>query len=127
MAGCHGGGGVNHGLVGAENRDEVAVADDLDRPFAGTADRGLVDGRHPATTARLTYDVRMHHAVELHVVNENRRAEYFVREIDADRVLADNAVIVRRLDGSTCGRRSSQVDVIAQRPIILAGRLIITP
>jgi hypothetical protein len=101
------------------------VADDLDRTLGGAADRGLVDVRHPAATARLAYDARMHHAIELYVVDENRRAEDFVREVDAGRVLADNAVLVCRLDGEAGGCRSRQVDAIGERPVILTGRFAI--
>jgi hypothetical protein len=37
--------GFDDCLVAAENCEEVAVADDLDRPFGGAPQRGVVDGR----------------------------------------------------------------------------------
>jgi len=90
---------VNHGLVGAENRDEVAVADDLDGPFTGTADRVLVDGRYSATTAgwRTTraYTMPSTFTSWMKIGAPN----HFVREVERASALADNAVIVRRFDG----------------------------
>ena len=43
MARRDAGRGLDGGLVGAEDRDEITVADDLDRSLGGTADRRLVD------------------------------------------------------------------------------------
>jgi hypothetical protein len=53
MSGCHSGSGSgsDRSLVGAENGDEVAVAADLDLPFAGTADCGLIDSGDRAAPA----------------------------------------------------------------------------
>ena len=45
MAGRDRGGGLDGGLVGADDREEIAVAQDLDRPLRGAADRRLVDRR----------------------------------------------------------------------------------
>src|SRR5258708_37474328 len=56
MAWRHRSGGIDRGLIGAENGDEIAVTDDLDRPFCGTADRSLVDAGDCAAAPRLAYD-----------------------------------------------------------------------
>ena len=64
-------------------------------PFGGAADRGLVDRRDRRAAARLAHDAGMHHAVERHVVDESRLAEHFGGEIDARRVLPDDAVFAR--------------------------------
>jgi hypothetical protein len=78
--------------------------------------------RRVGAAARLPKSDRQDMAIQ----DENRRAEDFVREVDAGRVLADNILIVRRLDGEAGRCRPSQVDVIGERPVIQAGRLAIT-
>jgi hypothetical protein len=102
------------------------VADDLDLPFAGTTDRGLVYFGDRAASAWLAHNTRMHHAVELHVVDRDRCAKYLGCKIDAGRIPANGAAIVRQLDGCAGGRRSHQVDGISKRPVILTGRFVMT-
>ena len=125
ISGRHSGGGIDGGFVGSKDSDEVAVADNLDLPLAGTADRGLVDLGDRAVRAAGAQHA-LHHAVELHVVDEDRCTKYLGCKIDAGRIPTNDAVIVRRLDGCAGGRRSRQVDGISKRPVILPSRLAIT-
>src|SRR5436190_824157 len=47
------GGGFDECFVRAQDRDKIAVTDDLDRPPGGAADRRLVDRADPRAAARL--------------------------------------------------------------------------
>ena len=93
MIGRHGGDRFDNRLVGTENGQEVAMADNLDRPFRRTAQRGLVDLGDHGTPARLAHDARVHHSVEHHVVDKGRSAEHLCGEINPRRVLSDDAIV----------------------------------
>ncbi len=99
MIGCHGGNGFDDRLVRPENGQEVAVADDLDRSFRRTAQRGLVDLGDHGTPAWLAHDPRVHHSVERHVVDKSRPAEHLCGEINARRVLSDDTIVLDVLVG----------------------------
>ena len=87
-----GGDRLDHGFVGADNGEEVAAADDLDRLLGGPADRGFVDRDDRCAPPRLPDHACMQHAVERHVVNEGLLAEHFGGEIDPRRAAADQTV-----------------------------------
>ncbi len=118
-----GGDGFDDRLVRAEDREEVAVANDLDRAFCGAPQRGLVDGRDRRVTAGLAHDARMHHAVESHVVGKDGFAEHLRGEVEARRVLPDDAIVSDALGCRQAGRMPPEIDGAGERPIIMAGRL----
>jgi hypothetical protein len=125
MIGCDGRDSLDHRLVGTEDREEIAVADDFDRPFRGPAQRGLVDLGDCCTAARLAHDARVHHAVENHVVDKSRSAEHLRGEIDARRVPPDDTIVADGLGWRPAVGISPQIDGRRERPVILAGRLAV--
>src|SRR5438067_11057189 len=92
------GGGFDACFVRAQDRDKIAVTDDLDRPPGGAADRRLVDRADRRAAARLAHNARMQHAVERHIVQEGGTAEHLVREIGPRQVLPDHAMLARLFD-----------------------------
>ncbi len=123
MARRDGSGGFDDGFVRADNGEKIAVADDLDRAFGGTADRRLVDGPDRRAAARLAHDSGMHHAVERQIVQECRPAEHLVGKIDARQAVSDHPMLARFFDGGAAGCVSGEIDGGGERPVILAGRL----
>ena len=96
-----GAGPFHRGLVVADDGEEIAGAHEFDSALGGALDGGLVDGGDPGAAIGLAHHARMHHAVELHVVDEGRRAEDLVRQVEASGALADG--LERR--SPVCARR----------------------
>ncbi len=119
----HGGDGFDDCLVRAEDREEVAVANDFDRPFRCAPQRGLVDRRDRRVAARLAHHTRMHHAVESHVVGKDGFAEHLRGEVEPRRVLPDDAIVAHALGWRPAGRMPTEIDGAGERPIIMAGWL----
>src|SRR6266446_7997191 len=119
----HGGDRFDDRLVRAEDGEEIAVADDLDRPFGGPPEGGVVNGRDRRAAARLAHDTGMHHAVEHHVMNKCRFAKHLRCEVDSRRVLSDDAIFARFLGGWASRGAAPEIDGGGERPIIMAGCL----
>jgi hypothetical protein len=105
------------------HRQEVTVADDLDRTFGSAPQRGLVDGGDRCIAAGLAHDPGMHHAVESHVMGKDGFAEHLRGEVEARRVLPDDAIVSNALGCRQAGRMPPEIDGAGERPIIMAGRL----
>ena len=117
------GGGFDECFVRTQDRDKIAVTDDLDRSPGGAADRCLVDRADRRAAARLAHNARMQHAVERHIVQEGGTAEHLVGEIGPRQVLPDHAMLARLFDRRASGRLALEIDRCGERPVILPGRL----
>ena len=117
-----GGDRLDHRFVGADDGEEIAVADDLDRPLRGSAQGGLVERFDRRAASRLAHDARMRHAVERHVVDKDRLAEHLGGKVDARRVPADDAIVGGVLAGGAAGGGAHEIDSGGERPVIVAGR-----
>ena len=67
-----GGASIDGGLVVADNGEEIAAADEIDLALGGALDGVLVDLVDGGAAVGLAHDARMHHAGQLHVVDEDR-------------------------------------------------------
>ena len=88
----------------------------VDRPFGSAAQSGLIDMLDHRTAARLAHNARMQHAVEHQIVHENRLAEHFAGEIDARRIVADNAIAVRIFGWRVASRWATEIDRARRAP-----------
>ena len=86
----------------AEDREKISVAHEFDGAFGRAANCVFVDRADCRATVRLTNDARVHHAVDLHVVNENAVAENLRRQVEAGAARADGLEIA---DGLSSLRR----------------------
>src|SRR5439155_20364218 len=117
------GDGFDDRLVGAENRHEIAVSKDLDRPFRAAPQRRLVEACDHRTAARLAHDAGMHHAVENHVVSESGSAEHLGGEINTRRVSPDDVIVAHAPGSRLTGGIAPEIDGGGERPVVVAGRL----
>ena len=127
MAGRDGGDRLDGRFVRPEDREKIAVAQDLDRRprsalLGSPANGRLVDGSDRRAAARLAHHAGMHHALHHHVVDKNRRAEHLGGEIDARRAPADDLMFARQLDRRPAAGMAREIDALGERPIIMAGR-----
>jgi len=76
-------------------------------------------------TVRLANDTRVHHAVDLHVVNENTLPENLRRQVEAGAVRANGLEIADRLSRNGAGCLDCKVDGAGKRPVVLSGRFAV--
>src|SRR5438309_3095170 len=79
----------NRGFVVTNNRKEIAVAHEFDWSLGGAPNGRFVDRLNGGATVWLAHDTRVHHAIDLHVVNEGTFTENFCWQIEARTAFAD--------------------------------------
>ena len=97
-----GAGQIDGGLVVADDGEEIAGAHEFDRALGGALDRRLVDLVDGGAAVGLAHHARMHHAGELHVVDEDGLAENLVRQVEALAAVADVLQVGDRLARARC-------------------------
>ncbi len=95
---------------------------ELDRRLGGALDRRLIDLIDGGAAVGLAHHAGMHHAVDLHVVDEGGLAENLVRQVEALAALADLLHVGDGFTRPAAGRLDRQVHRAGERPVILAGR-----
>ena len=104
-------------LVVRREGDEVAVAQDLDRPAGRAPHRRFVERGETGAAPGPAQDARMQHIVGDDVVHE-RGARDLVRQVEPRHVSADDAVLRRQLGRRAAGRRTGEIDLARERPVV---------
>ena len=117
------GDGLDDRLVGAEDGQKVAMADDLDRPSRSPPEGGVIDSRYRGVAAGLAHDSCMHHPFQSHVVDKDGFAEHLCGEVDPRCAPPDDTIIADALGQRVTGGISPEIDGTGERPIIVAGRI----
>ena len=113
------------GLDVAQDRQKISVAHELDGAFGCTTNCVFVDRADCRATVRLTDDARVHHAVNLHVVNENAVPENLRGEVEAGAARANGLEIADRLSRGGAGCLDCKIDCASKRPVVLSGRFAV--
>src|SRR5262249_10561948 len=81
----------------AQNREKVSVADEFNGGLGCATNCFFVDRVDRRATVRLANDARVHHAFNLHVMNESALPENLSRQVEAGAVRADGLEVADRL------------------------------
>ena len=109
----------------AQDRQKISVAHEFDGAFGCTANCVFVDRTDRRATVRLTNDARVHHAVNLHVVNENAVPENLRGEVEAGAARANGLEIADGLSRGGAGCLDCKIDRAGKRPVVLSGRFAV--
>src|SRR4029077_21224347 len=124
---CHmidsgGPGGFDRRFTAADDCKKVAIAHELNGPLGCAAYGILIDRTDCGATVGLADDACVHHAVEMHVVNEGMRAEDLLRQIDAGAARTDTPEVGDALALAATGRLDVEIHCAGKSPIVLPGR-----
>ena len=116
-----GAGEIDGGFVVADDGEEIAGAHEGDRALGGAFDAGLVDVADLRAAVGLPHHAGVHHAIDLHVVDEDGIAENLRRQIEARGVMTDGHEIGHGFPRAATGGFCREIDGAGERPVILAG------
>src|SRR6185295_17892425 len=109
----------------AEDREKISMAHEFNGALGCAANGVFVDRTDRRATVRLANDTRVHHAVDLHVVNENALPENLRWQVEAGAVRADGLEIADWLFRNGAGCLDYKVDGAGKGPVVLSGRFAV--
>ena len=123
LASARGGGGKG-GLVGSDEHQKIALAEDIDLPAGSAPGGGLVETGEPGVAPGPVQGARVQQPLRRKVMDE-RRAEHLGGQVEARRAAADEAISVGMLGHDRVAHLAGEIDAPGERPIIEAGLLAV--
>ena len=110
------------GLVGSDEHQKIALAEDIDLPAGSAPGGGLVETGEPGVAPGPVQGARVQQPLRRKVMDE-RRAEHLCGQVEARRAAADEAISVGMLGHDRVAHLAGEIDAPGERPIIEAGLL----